>query len=291
MKVGCAHLVAISRFGFPPRPEDNLKAIKDVASAGFDGIEFEAVAGANLEGIEQIRDEIKGLLRESGLEVASFTGVMPELYALDPGSSSQALATFERIAGLASYLGAKVIDFCPYLPPELPGVPGSELYLGGPPTRISPKQGFSWEKFWNNAIDQTARCGEIAARYGLRMAIEGRVGDFVATTDGVLALLEKCDPENTGLLLDIAHVHAAKEYLELVIPKVGKRIIHVHIADNLGDHAYHRPMGEGNIDFDMVVRLLRQVGYDGYLCVDLGGIEDVWAKSVEDLAKVRALIS
>ena len=290
MKIGCAYLVPISRFGFPPKPEDNLTAIEDVGNAGFDGIEFEAIAGQNLEGIAQLQAEITASLDQRNLDVASFTAVIPELYSSDSNKLNESLATFRKMAELAQSLGTSVIDFCPYLPPELAGVEGSELYLGGPPTRISPAKGFSWRRFWDNAVDTTARCGEISAQYGLKMAIEGRVGDFVATTDGVLELLAKCDPETTGLLLDLAHVHAAKEYLELIIPKLNKRIIHVHIADNLGDQAYHLPMGEGNIDFSMVVTLLKQVGYHGYLCVDLGGIDDVWNKSVSDLSKLRSLL-
>ncbi|NMB13010.1 MAG: sugar phosphate isomerase/epimerase [Firmicutes bacterium] len=290
MRIGCAYLVAISRFGFPPRPKDNLTAIEDVASAGFDGIEFEAIAGLNLEGIIQLQDKIRDSLIRHNLDVASFTAVIPELYSSDTGQQAASLATFEKMAELANALGTSVIDFCPYLPSELAGVAGSELYLGGPPTRISPAEGFSWDRFWNHAVDTTARCSEIAAKYELKMAIEGRIGDFVATTDGVLGLLAKCDPKITGVLLDLAHVHAAKEYLELVIPKLGKRILHVHIADNLGDQAYHLPMGEGNIDFSMVINLLRQVGYEGYLCVDLGGVDHVWEKSVGDLKKLRSLL-
>ena len=125
MKIGCAYLVPISRFGFPPKPEDNLTAIEDVGNAGFDGIEFEAIAGQNLEGIAQLQAEIRASLDQRNLDVASFTAVIPELYSSDSNKLNESLATFRKMAELAQSLGTSVIDFCPYLPPELAGVKGS----------------------------------------------------------------------------------------------------------------------------------------------------------------------
>ncbi len=55
----------------------------------------------------------------------------------------------------------------------------------------------------------------------------------------------------------------AKEYLSLVIPKLGKLIKLVHFSDNDGTMAYHYPLGKGTIDFKAVIRSLRRAGFDG----------------------------
>jgi sugar phosphate isomerase/epimerase len=112
----------------------------------------------------------------------------------------------------------------------------------------------------------------INAIYGQNLIVENRVGDWVNTSDGVLKLIEDAGEPNAGCLLDVAHTHATKEHLDLVIPKLKKRLLYVHLADNDGTHPYHLPAGRGNIDFLAVFRSLKSVGYDSYVNVDYGGV-------------------
>ena len=59
-----------------------------------------------------------------------------------------------------------------------------------------------------------------------------------------------------GVILNVAHVHAGKEYLALVIPKLARLIELVHLSDNDGTLAHHYSPGKGNIDFPAVLRSL-----------------------------------
>jgi sugar phosphate isomerase/epimerase len=158
------------------------------------------------------------------------------------------------------------------MPPEIEGVKGTEAYAGSPPQQVRVPKGFDWDRFWDNAVQRFGQMARLANNYEEQLIIENRVGDFVNTSDGVLKLIEDAGEPNAGCLLDIAHTHATKEHLELVIPKLKKRLLYVHLADNDGTHPFHLPAGRGNIDFTAVFRTLKSIGYDSYVNVDYGGV-------------------
>jgi sugar phosphate isomerase/epimerase len=142
---------------------------------------------------------------------------------------------------------------------------------------------FSWQAFWKNAVDVFKQCAAMAKRKGLTLIIETRANDFFSSTDALMNLIRESGAENAGVILDVAHVHAGKEYLALVIPKLGKLIKLVHFSDNDGSQAYHHSPGRGIIDFGAVVRSLKRAGFDGTIVVDISGVPNI----VEEAIKAR----
>src|SRR5207247_443941 len=65
---------------------------------------------------------------------------------------------------------------------------------------------------------------------------------------------------------------ATKEHLDLIIPKLRRRLMYVHLAHNDGTFPNHLPAGGGAIDFPAVFRSLNAIGYSGYVNVDYGGV-------------------
>jgi sugar phosphate isomerase/epimerase len=175
-----------------------------------------------------------------------------------------------------------LVSICGYMPPEI-RPQGTELYVGGPPTSVSVGEDFSWPAFWANAVDVVSQCAGIARRKDLTLIIETRANDVFSSTDAVMNLIRDAGADNLGVILDIAHVHAGKEYLALVIPKLADFIKLVHFSDNDGTQAYHYSPGQGIIDFPAVVRSLKRVGFDGYVVVDTSGVANI----VEEAIKAR----
>jgi sugar phosphate isomerase/epimerase len=103
-------------------------------------------------------------------------------------------------------------------------------------------------------------------------------------------LLKESGAGNVGVILDVAHVHAGKEYLALVIPKLAGLIKLVHLSDNDGSQAHHRSPGAGNIDFPAVIRSLKRAGFDGYLVVDTSGVPNIVAEAVQARDYYQSLI-
>jgi sugar phosphate isomerase/epimerase len=286
MKIGCAALYPITRYGFPYSFDDYLKAVAEMASAGFEYCELEINVDNDMaEYIARIA-EIKQVLADHKMTISSIIGVVNGAFSTDIALADSYMEKFERLCQFGADVKCQNMCICAYMPPEIEGIKGSEVYAGSPPVRVRIPKGFNWDQFWQNAVQRFAQMARIAARHGQQLIIENRVGDFVNTSDGVLKLIEDAGEPNAGCLLDLAHCNATREHLDLVIPKLRKRLVYVHLADNDGTYSYHLPAGRGKIDFPAVFRSLKAVGYEGFVNVDYGGVPS--DKILEEVTKGRA---
>jgi sugar phosphate isomerase/epimerase len=281
MKIACGYTIPITLFGIPPSPEDHLKGMKIVGQAGFKAIELEFYDELVAEHRRDL-PKMKAILKEYGMAVPSIMAVEEKMFSLDPAIKARAVRDFDQLTDLMVELGAPLVSICGYMPPEI-RPQGTELYVGGPPTSVSVGEDFSWPAFWANAVDVVSQCAGIARRKDLTLIIETRANDVFSSTDAVMNLIRDAGADNLGVILDIAHVHAGKEYLALVIPKLAGFIKLVHFSDNDGTQAYHYSPGQGIIDFPAVVRSLKRVGFDGYVVVDTSGVANI----VEEAIKAR----
>jgi sugar phosphate isomerase/epimerase len=272
MIIGCAALYPITRYGFPYTFDNYLKAVAEMHSAGFEHCELEINVDIDLEEYVERADQVKRTLAENHMTLSSIIGVINGGFSTNPEIAEEYLRKYERLSQFAADVKCENVCICAYMPPEIEGVKGTEPYSGAPPMQVRVPKGFDWGRFWDNAVHRFAQMARINARYGQNLIIENRVGDWVNTSDGVLKLIEDAGEPNAGCLLDVAHTHATKEHLDLVIPKLKKRLVYVHLADNDGTHPYHLPAGRGTIDFPAVFRSLQSIGYDSYVNVDYGGV-------------------
>lgn len=281
MQVACGYTIPITLFGIPPSPEDHLKGMEIVGQAGFKGIELEFYDEL-LEAHRRDLPQMKAVLDKYGMKIPSIMAVEEKMFSLDPEIKAKALRDFDGITDLIVELGSPLVAICGYMPPEI-RPQGTELYVGGPPTSVTVGDDFSWPAFWSNAVDVFRQCAEISSRKGLDLIIETRANDVFSSTDALINLIRESGAQNSGVILDVAHVHAGKEYLALVIPKLGKLIKLVHFSDNDGTMAYHYAPGQGIIDFPAVVRSLKNAGFDGTIIVDVSGVPNI----VEEAVKAR----
>ena len=288
MKIACGYTIPITLFGIPPSPEDHLKGMEIVGQAGFQAIELEFYDELIAEHRRDLA-KMKAILARYGMTVPSIMAVEEKLFSLDPAIKTKAVRDFDELTDLIVELGAPLVSICGYMPPEI-RPQGTELYVGGPPTAVWVGDDFSWPAFWDNAVDVVRRCAGIARRKGLTLIVETRANDVFSSTDAVMNLIRDTGADNMGVILDVAHVHAGKEYLALVIPKLGSLIKLVHFSDNDGTHAYHYSPGRGNIDFAAVVRSLKRTGFDGTIVVDTSGVENIVAEAIKARDTYQALI-
>ncbi|MCL4393656.1 MAG: sugar phosphate isomerase/epimerase [Chloroflexi bacterium] len=281
MRIGCAALYPITRYGFPYSLDDYLKAVGEMRAAGFDACELEINVDVDLtEYVERV-DEVKRTLTENGMTLSAVIGVVQQGFSTDRAVADESLRRYDRLCQFVHDVRCDTVCVCAYMPKEIEGVPGTEMYRGSPPLQVRVPQGFNWDAFWENAVARFGQMAQTAARRDQQLIIENRVGDFVNTSDGVLKLIEDAGEPNAGCLLDVAHTHATKEHLALVIPKLKRRLRYVHLADNDGSASRHLPAGQGNVDFPGVFHSLKEIGYDGYVNVDYGGVpaDRIWEEA------------
>ena len=289
MEITCGYTVPITLFGIPPSPEDHLRGMEIVGKAGFNSIELELYDELLSEHRRDI-GAMKASLEKYGMDVPAVMAVEEHMFSLDPTIKRKAIEDFDGLTDLIVELGSPIVSICGYMPPEI-RPQGTQLYTGGPPTAVTVSDEFSWPEFWANAVDLVAQLASIAGRKGLALIIETRANDIFSSTDALMKLIDEAQGRlvadgqtcEMGVILDVAHVHAGKEYLALVIPKLGSLIKLVHLSDNDGTNAYHQSPGQGSIDFPAVIHSLKNIGYDGNIVVDTSGVEDI----VEEAIKAR----
>ena len=223
------------------------------------------------------------------MSVPSVMAVEEKMFSLDPQLKQRAIQDFDALSDMIAELGAPLAAICGYIPPEIRPA-GTELYVGGPPTAVEVSDDFVWQDFWKNAVEVVACLAEIAGRKGLDLIIETRANDVFSSTDAVMNLIREAGHPNMGVILDVAHVHAGKEYLSLVIPKLGRLIKLVHFSDNDGTMAYHYAIGQGKINFPSVMRSLHRAGFDGTIIVDISGVPDILTEAMKAKTYIEDLI-
>lgn len=95
---------------------------------------------------------------------------------------------------------------------------------------------------------------------------------FTTSADHLLAVIDQIGSEQFGICLDTGHLNLTEKDQRAFILKAGKRLRALHIADNEGERDQHMmPFGRGNVDFEEVVRALREVDYEGLFNLEIPG--------------------
>lgn len=106
----------------------------------------------------------------------------------------------------------------------------------------------------------------------IRICLENLYPSF-AGAEPFMWLIDRLDPDKFGVCLDTGHLNVSKAQSQGdFIRTVGGRLRALHIADNEGQTDQHMmPYGKGNVDFEDVVRALREVDYHGLFNLEIPG--------------------
>jgi sugar phosphate isomerase/epimerase len=121
---------------------------------------------------------------------------------------------------------------------------------------------------------------DLAEKHRILIAVENLnkllVGEIFYLGDCFSELNEIFSSSRSGSLkmtLDLGHAHLG-EGIEKYFQTFADRIVCTHIHDNEGRGAdQHLPVGEGSIDWTSVCGVIKQVGYDGPLCLEVSADE------------------
>jgi len=290
MKLGITYLYTISTYGYPPKIEDDYKALADYEAMGFHYLEMEALGPQHAEEVWAHRSELRKRLDAHGICVHNFCAVDPDLVAVDDSKRTAAIERFRRTSELGVYLGTETLHLASYAPPVeyLTGRPyalGEDYAIPGQMLVRIP-EGFEWNRVWAALIDSCRRCAEIAKALGKTVIMEPRVGEIICTSDSLLRLIGDVGMDNFKANFDTGHFSAARENIPICLAKMDGHFANIHISDNDLTTARHLAVGDGIIDWREVFRLLKVMNYDGYLGLDLGESPTL----MDDLKKSVAFI-
>jgi sugar phosphate isomerase/epimerase len=102
--------------------------------------------------------------------------------------------------------------------------------------------------------------------------------------------ISKFSSEKFEVLLEVGHLYQMGISLSEAIQLFKHRLVDIHVHDATLEKdfrkATHLPIGRGTINFPELIRLLREVGYDGWLTLEIRGTEKEISESKEYLERL-----
>jgi sugar phosphate isomerase/epimerase len=289
MLLTACYLYTIDTYGYPPSIADGIRALEDLAGMGFRYVELEGVGEEHIRAVHAERARFKEALDRRSMRCINFCPVLRPLVSIDDDARRAAYPVFRLGAETAAYFGAPTVHIATYLPPV--EFVGPKPYVGalryGEKYQVRMTDEFSWQRQWDALVESVRTCADIAADNGLTLILEPRVAEMIPNTDSMLRLMDWVERDNFKANFDCAHLNAQKEILPLSARKLAGRIGGVHFADNDGSDNRHLFPGDGNIDFEGVLRELHRQGFAGSLGIDLGSLPDLGARFRDCAAWLR----
>jgi sugar phosphate isomerase/epimerase len=296
MKIGMTYLFTIFKYGYPPKVEDDFKALADIERLGFHYLEMEGLGPEHTAEVWARRHEFKRALGDHGIHVHNFCGVDPDLVNLETTKRHQAYDRFRRTAELGAFFEAETLHLASYCPPvEYLGQSPYQLgqdYSFSNTFRVRIPDAFSWQQVWSVLVESCRLTAEIAKECGRTVIMEPRVGETICSVDSLIRLIDQVGMDNFKANFDTGHFSAQRENAALALLKLEGKYGNIHLSDNDPINTDHLPLGEGTIDWHEFFRILKVQDYEGYLGLDLGwrsGIEHDLRKSLEVVQTIGAI--
>jgi len=246
------------------RTDDDALAIEKAAYWGFDAIELITKSGPNGEPLAYTNKQkqvIKDALEVNGIMLSSFClGTFNQYGLVDPGAvgKEKVLQGFKEIIRSAKDLDAGIIL-----------VP----FFGNNKIKSEDDQ--------NSVIDGIKAVLSVAEECKIVLALE-----MNASPEMMIDMLDKIDSQCAGIYYDVGNMTSEGFDNASAIRKLGGFISAVHIKDRVikGGGV---PLGEGDVDFEVVRDALADIGYDQMLTLETPSGDDPELDARKNLAFVK----
>ena len=237
---------------------DMGRAAADIAAAGYEGIEI--FDGNVLDDADGDYRATRRILGDSGLRlVALYSGgnfIFPDIL-------EEELHRVTRAADAARALGAE------------------HFVVGGGARRFDGTRPADYDAL-AAALERVAA---LAAARGLKAHYHPHLSTIVETPDEVRTIFGKVE---IGFCPDTAHLAAAGGDPAALVREHAARIGYVHLKGWQREPFAFTPVGQGDCDNAAVIRALKDIGYEGWICNELDAWPDPAAGARESHAFVAA---
>ncbi|MDE0220373.1 MAG: sugar phosphate isomerase/epimerase [Spirochaetaceae bacterium] len=230
-------------------PDVVLRAARE---AGYDGVDLPGNPQAVDAGEWRKRVEDYGLAVPEVLAAWGYyhAGEERNLASTDPARRASAVQYAKDVVDLAAGLGASYTELCAAQPavPQLP-------------FPVEPVAAL------RDNFRQSIReiCAHAAPR-GITILLEPLntyegLPEVLTTLYEAVNYVDELGLDNLGVQPDVYHMNVEEGSIPDALRYAGKRIRHFHLNET--NHCQH---GTGHGDYQEIFRILKGIGYDGYLC-------------------------
>jgi sugar phosphate isomerase/epimerase len=115
-----------------------------------------------------------------------------------------------------------------------------------------------------------ARVAKVAEEEGVQVLVEPEPGLLIENSRQFKGFMKNINSDHIGLNFDIGHFYCVNEDPEKLVHELSDYIGHFHLADIAGSRVHnHLIPGRGSIDFRPVLDAMDDIGYDGFVTVEL----------------------
>ena len=133
-----------------------------------------------------------------------------------------------------------------------------------------PLDGRPWGECLDLFVEMLKPVVDHAEKEGVHLLIEPEPDLLLETADQYLEFAGRLTSPFLGLNFDIGHFFCVKDDPAATVHKLKAHIRHVHLEDIAATRVHHHLIpGEGVIDFGGTLKALQEVGYDGWVTVEL----------------------
>lgn len=239
-------------------------AARRIAAIGYAGIEIMADVPHAWPAflLEEQKRDIKKALADHGLTISNINAFMmnaisdarqrywhPSWIEPDRHYRQVRIDHTRRALDLAAELGATCITTEP----------------GGP---LEPGQ--SWEEGLNLFLDALLPVGEHARAVGVDLLIEPEPGLLLETAAQFERFMQHVTNSAIALNFDIGHFYCVGDDPVATLRLLADFTRHVHLEDIAASRVHHHLIpGEGAIDLKGCLQTLRELGYPGWVTIEL----------------------
>lgn len=110
---------------------------------------------------------------------------------------------------------------------------------------------------------------DLADKWEMKVGIECEPGLFIEYAEELRAWIDRIGHPLLGANLDIGHSQVLGEDIPSAIRLLADRIWNLHVEDIPGRKHYHLISGEGTMDWATVGNVLKEIGYNRWITVEL----------------------
>ena len=133
-----------------------------------------------------------------------------------------------------------------------------------------PLEGRTWGECLTLFVEMLKPVVEHAEKEGVMLLVEPEPDLLIETADQYLDFTTKLQSPLLGLNFDIGHFYCVKDEPAPTVHKLKDHIRHVHLEDIAATRVHHHLIpGEGAIDFHTTLAALRDIGYAGWVTIEL----------------------
>jgi sugar phosphate isomerase/epimerase len=204
-------------------------------------------------------DSIRDAIRDSGLEVSNLNAFM---MCAEPDGSFHYPSWIEQDERRRQRRRQHTLD-CLRIARRVGG-PRISTEPGGP---LEGRPYDQMMKEFRRELEPAARAAEAA---GVQLNVEPEPGLLIENADQFDEFIAGVDSPAVGLNFDMGHFYCVGQDPAALIRRFGKRARHFHLEDIAADRRhFHLPPGQGAMDYDSIFAALGDIGYDGWVTVEL----------------------